>query len=149
MTSEEQLINRYFDAFNRHDVEGVVACFHDEAVLVSPNGKRVVGIAEVRRSYETEFALFHDAHCELRVCTGNNGRGVAESYFTGTRSRETRIEAIGAEMIEIVGGKIKEIRDYHKRVRSQSKTAPRPWGHCANPPFPKGQISRARTCISN
>ena len=96
MTSEEQLINRYFDAFNRHDLEGVVACFHDEAVLVSPNGKRVVGIAEVRRSYETEFALFHDAHCELRVCTGNSGRGVAESYFTGTKAQQTRVEAIGA-----------------------------------------------------
>jgi hypothetical protein len=30
MTPEEQLIQRYFDAFNRHDIEGVVACFHDE-----------------------------------------------------------------------------------------------------------------------
>src|SRR5437763_7753687 len=113
MTSEEQLIKRYFDAFNRHDLEAVVACFHNDAVLVSPDGKRVAGIAEVRRSYETEFALFHDAHCDLRVCTGNNGRGVAESYFTGTRKREKHIEAIGAEVMEIVDGKIKEIRDYH------------------------------------
>ena len=88
MTPEEYLIQRYFDAFNRHDIEGVVACFHDDAVLVGPNGKRLAGIAEVRRSYETEFALFPDAHCELRVCTGNSGRGVAESYFTGTRSEQ-------------------------------------------------------------
>jgi ketosteroid isomerase-like protein len=57
MTSEEQLIKRYFDAFNRHDLEGVVACFHNEAVLVSPNGKRVVGIAEVRRSYDRVRAV--------------------------------------------------------------------------------------------
>jgi ketosteroid isomerase-like protein len=119
MTREEELIRRYFDAFNRHDVEGVVACFHDEAVLVGPNGKRLVGIAEVRRSYETEFALFPDAHCELRVCTGNNGAGVAESYFTGTRDQR-RIEAIGAEVMEIVDGKIKEIRDYHQPVPSKA-----------------------------
>lgn len=118
MTPEEQLIKRYFDAFNRHDLEGVIACFHDEAVLAGPNGKRLVGIAEVRRSYETEFALFPDAHCELRLCTGNSGRGVAESYFTGTRSERTRIEAIGAEVIEIADGKIKEIRDYHQPVQS-------------------------------
>ena len=116
MTSEEELIQRYFDAFNRHDVEAVVACFHPDAVLVGPNGKRLAGIAEVRRSYETEFALFPDAHCELRLCTGNNGRGVAESLFTGTRSRRGRIEAIGAEVMEIVDGKIKEIRDYHQPV---------------------------------
>jgi hypothetical protein len=113
MTTEEELIKRYFDAFNRHDIEAVVACFHDRAVLVGPNGKRLAGLAEVRRSYETEFALFPDAHCELRVCTGNRGQGVAESYFTGTRSGHGKIEAIGAEVMEIVDGKIKEIRDYH------------------------------------
>ena len=114
MTAEEELIERYFDAFNRHDIEAVVACFHRDAVLVGPNGKRLAGLAEVRRSFETEFAMFPDAHCELRLCTGNNGRGVAESVFTGTRSRRGRIEAIGAEVMEIVDGKIKEIRDYHQ-----------------------------------
>jgi len=120
MTREEELIKRYFDAFNRHDLEGVVACFHDQAVLVGPNGKRLIGIAEVRRSYETEFALFPDAHCELRVCTGNSGSGVAESYFTGTR-HERRIEAIGAEVMDIVDGKIKEIRDYHQPVQAKEE----------------------------
>jgi hypothetical protein len=124
MTSEEQLIERYFDAFNRHDLEGVVACFHDQAVLLGPNGKRLVGIAEVRRSYEAEFALFPDAHCELRLCTGNSGRGVAESYFTGTRSGQTRVEAIGAEVMEIVDGKIKAIRDYHQQMAPKAAQEP-------------------------
>jgi|SRR5215469_16643751 len=119
MTREEELIKCYFDAFNRHDLEGVVACFHDDAVLVGPDGKRLVGIAEVRRSYETEFALFPDAHCDLRVCTGNSGSGVAESYFTGTR-HERKIEAIGAEVMEIIDGKIKEIRDYHHPVQTKA-----------------------------
>jgi len=119
MTPEEQLIKRYFDAFNRHDLEGVVACFHEKAVLVGPNGRRTEGIAEVRRSYETEFAAYPDAHCELRVCTGNSGQGVAESYFTGTR-HEKLIEAIGAEVMEIVDGKIKEIRDYHQSLPAKA-----------------------------
>jgi hypothetical protein len=120
MTSEEQLINRYFDAFNRHDIEGVMACFQDEAVLVGPDGKLLAGRAEVRRSYETEFALFPDAHCELRLCTGNSGRGVAESLFSGTRSGRGRIEAIGAEVMEILDGKIKEIRDYHQPTSAKA-----------------------------
>jgi hypothetical protein len=43
---------------------------------------------------------------------------MAESLFHGTRPREDKvIEAIGAEVLAIVDGKIKEIRDYHKRVR--------------------------------
>jgi taurine dehydrogenase small subunit len=120
MTPEERLINRYFDAFNQHDIEGVMACFHDEAVLVGSDGKRIVGRVEVRRSYEKEFAKFPDAHCELRVCTGNSGRGVAESFFSGTRAGRGRIEAIGAEVMEIVDGKIKEIRDYHQAVPAKA-----------------------------
>ncbi len=120
MTPEEQLIQRYFDAFNRHDLEGVMACYHEEPVLVSPDGKRCTGRAEVRRSYETEFATFPDAHCALRVCTGNSGHGVAESFFTGTRAERGKVEAIGAEVMEIVDGKIKEIRDYHHLVPAKA-----------------------------
>lgn len=120
MTPEEQLIQRYFDAFNRHDLEGVIACFHDEAVIVGPNGKRCVGRAAVRQSYEAEFAAFPDGHCDLRVCTGNSGRGVAESFFSGTRTGRGRVEATGAEVMEIVDGKIKEIRDYHQPVSAKA-----------------------------
>ena len=116
MTPEEQLIQRYFESFNRHDIEGVMACFHEEPVLVDATGKRRVGRAEVRRSYETEFAIFPDGRCDLRMCTGNSGHGVAESFFHGTRLEQGIVEAIGAEVMEIVDGKIKEIRDYHQPV---------------------------------
>lgn len=52
MTREEERIKRYFDAFNRHDIEAVMACYHDEPVLVAPNGKRCEGRAAVRKSYD-------------------------------------------------------------------------------------------------
>src|SRR5215472_6127407 len=120
MTNEEELIRRYFDAFNRHDLEGVMACFHPEAVLVGANGKRCAGHDAVRKSYADEFKLFPDGHCELRTCTGNNGNGVAESFFSGTRAGFVKIEAIGAEVMEIVEGKIKEIRDYHRPVPAKA-----------------------------
>jgi len=120
MTPEEQLIQRYFDEIDRHNLEGVMTCFHEEPVLVGATGKRCVGRAEVRRSYETEFAMFPDGRCDLRVCTGNSGRGVAESLFHGTRAKHGKIEAIGAEVMEIVDGKIKEIRDYHRPVPAKA-----------------------------
>jgi hypothetical protein len=34
MTAEEELIQRYFDAFNNHDIEGVMACFSRYPVMV-------------------------------------------------------------------------------------------------------------------
>ena len=80
-TPEEELIERYFDAFNRHDLDGVIVCFHDAIVFVSPNGDRVAGINAARVRYAKEFATMPDAHCELRLATGNDGRGVAESVF--------------------------------------------------------------------
>lgn len=102
MTSEEQLIQRYFDAFNRHDIEGVMDCFNDQCLIVDGEGRRFEGCAEVRRHYETGFALFSDGRCDLRLLTGHDGRAVAESLFHGTRSREgTVVEALGAEVVEI------------------------------------------------
>jgi hypothetical protein len=92
-------------------------CFHEEPVLVDATGRRIAGRAEVWRCYEASFASFPDGRCQLRMCTGNDGRAVAESRFLGTRRRDAHVvEAIGTEVLEIVDGKIKEIRDYHKRV---------------------------------
>jgi taurine dehydrogenase small subunit len=121
MTPEEELIQRYFDAFNRHDIEAVMACFHEDPATVGPDERRYQGRDEVRRQYETEFALMPDCRCDLRLFTGNSGRAVAESYFFGTRPRSGKVvEAIGAEVIEIVNGKIKEIRDYHRPLPAKT-----------------------------
>jgi len=120
MTPEEELIKRYFDAFNRHDLEAVMACFHDKPRIVDPQGKVFEGRAEVQRNYETTFALMPDCRCDLRSFTGNSGTAVAESFFHGTRSRFGKaIEGVGAEMMDVVDGKIKEIRDYHRSLAAK------------------------------
>jgi ketosteroid isomerase-like protein len=117
VTQEEQVVRRYFQTFNRQDIEGLMECFHENPVLVGADGRRIEGRAEVRRCYEASFASFPDGRCQLRTCTGSSGHAVAESRFLGTRRRDGNVvEAIGAEMIDIVDGKIKEIRDDHKRV---------------------------------
>ncbi len=121
MTLEEQLIQQYFAAFNRHDIEGVMACFHDHPLIVDSQGRHFASREEIRRYYETSFALFPDGRCDLRVLTGHDGRGVAESLFHGTRPREGKvIEALGAEVVEIVDSKIKELRDYHRPMPAQA-----------------------------
>ena len=117
MTPEETLIQQYFDAFNSHDIEGVMACFHDSGRIIHSQGRQIEGKDEVRRSHETSFALFPDGRCDLRTLTGHDGHPVAESFFHGTRPREGKVvEALGAEIADIVDGKIKELRDYHRPV---------------------------------
>ena len=113
-TIEEQMIQEYFEAFNRHDVDGVIACFHDAVVLIDAAGEQVEGLVAARRRYEADFALIPDAHCELRLVTGHDERGVAESVFRGTVREGGPVSAVGAEVMEFADGKIKEIRDYHR-----------------------------------
>jgi hypothetical protein len=43
MTSEEALILRYFAAFNGHDLEAVMACFHDHPVVVDMDDRCIEG----------------------------------------------------------------------------------------------------------
>ena len=43
MSKETALIERYFDAFNRHDLDAVVACFTADAVIAGSDGRRVEG----------------------------------------------------------------------------------------------------------
>lgn len=113
-TPEEQLIEQYVDAFNRHDIDDVMACFHDAAVLVDTQGKQVQGLEAVRRRYEEDFALIPDGRCDLRMATGRDGRGVAETLFHGTIRDGGPVKAVGTEVMEFADGKIKEIRDYHQ-----------------------------------
>lgn len=125
MTQEEAVIRRYFDAFNRHDIEAVMACFHDPPAIVDAAGKRTEGRAAVLAIYEESFRRFPDGQCDLRTCAGNRGRAVAESRFTGTSARDGRqVEGFGAEVLELEGGRIREIRDYH-RTRSHAEASTR------------------------
>src|SRR5262249_61987214 len=112
-TPEERCITAYFDAFNRHDVEAVLACFRDDVALVSPDGTRVVGLDAARARYAQEFETMPDARCELHGANGHAGFGVAESVFRATVGGRA-VEAVGAEVMEFVDGRIREIRDYHQ-----------------------------------
>ena len=78
----------------------------------------------MRRHYQASFRNFPDGQCDLRTCTGNSGHAVAESLFHGTRANEgVVIRAMGAEVMEIAGDKIKEIRDYHRMLEGKDAGA--------------------------
>jgi ketosteroid isomerase-like protein len=114
MSQETVLIERYFDAFNRHDLEGVMACFDREAVIVAAHGRRLEGVAAIRDYYASTFALFRDARCTIRTLVGEHGTGAVESLFTGTRAgAEHPTRLMGVEVLEFCQDKITALRDYH------------------------------------
>jgi ketosteroid isomerase-like protein len=114
-TREEEIIRRYFEAFNKHDLAGVIACFHPEPVVVDSDGRRHEGVDAVRRLYRFQFSLAADGRCDLRSLVGHDGRGMAESLFHGTLECDGAvIKALGTEVFEFADERIKEIRDHHR-----------------------------------
>ena len=60
-----------------------------------------------------------DARCERSQVTPVCG--MAESLFVDTHARSGKsVTAIGAEVIEFAGGKIKALRDYHRLTAPRS-----------------------------
>lgn len=116
-TEEERLIERYFQAFNDHDLDGVMACFHDHPIVVESHGNRRVGREAVRALYVEQLSFTPDGRCDLSLLVGHDGSGVAESAFHGTLSGDGRvIRAVGVEVFEFADGRIKELRNYHRLV---------------------------------
>lgn len=114
MSEESDLIERYFEAFNRQNLEGVMACFCDDAVIVGSNGVRTEGAEAIRTAYAASFKAIPDGKCVPRALLGADGVGTVESVFTGTKAKtgET-VQLVGVEVLEFRGGRIQTIRDYH------------------------------------
>src|SRR5919204_2981242 len=112
-TTEEQVLRTYVDSFNRHDLDAVMQCFVDDVVIVDMLGKRHEGREEVRQFYMAQFAMFPDGRCDIRLVTGREAAGMAETDFHGTHGKTGKaVTASGAEIVEFAGGKIKALRDY-------------------------------------
>lgn len=116
---EEELIQRYFDAFNRHDLDGVMACFHEHPRFIDMQGVRHEGRAAIQRYYEDILAIAPDGRCTIRSILGQAGIGMVEALFSGTDRRTGRsIRAIGTEVIEFADGKVTGVRDYRRLTDS-------------------------------
>jgi uncharacterized protein (TIGR02246 family) len=116
MSQETDLIRRYFDAFNRQDLEGVMSCFGDDAVIVGADGRRSEGAAEIRKAYAASFKAIPDGKCVPRTLLGADGAGAVESVFTGIKAKtQEAVRMVGVEVLEFRGDRISTIRDYHTR----------------------------------
>ena len=109
------------DAFNRHDLEGVLQFFADDCVLEMPRGRdpwgqRFVGKAQVRDGLASRFAGIPDVHySEDRhwVC---GDRGVSEWLLAGTTTAGVRLRVRGCDLWEFRKGQVSRKDSYWKIV---------------------------------
>ena len=101
----------FSDAWNRHDVDGLMRFMHDDCVFQAAGGSEACGARHVGR--EAVAKAFAAAWATVRDAQWLNGRhfvhgdfGVSEWTFTGTAADGSQIETDGVDVFTFRDGKI-------------------------------------------
>ena len=113
------LLNRFADAWNRHDLDALMSMMTDDCVFEASagpevDGQRSEGAQAVRAAFAAVFDAFPDAHWANARYFIAGHRGVSEWTFTGTRTDGTRVEVNGCDLITFRDGKIAVKNSYRK-----------------------------------
>ena len=112
-------LDRFADAWNRHDVDALMSFMTPDAVFEGSagnavDGTRSEGTAAVRAAYAAVFEAFPDAHWgSLRHFIAGD-RGVSEWTFTGTQKDGKRVEVTGCDVFTFRDGKIAVKNSFRK-----------------------------------
>jgi len=116
-----ETLERVLDAFNRHDLDAILAFFAEDAVLETPRGPdpwgtRFEGKARVREGLAARFAGIPDVrYSEDRHWVGGD-RGVSEWLLTGTTTAGERIAVRGCDLWTFRDGLVVRKDSYWKIV---------------------------------
>jgi steroid delta-isomerase-like uncharacterized protein len=109
------------DAFNRHDLDAIMAFFADDAVFESPrgpdpHGRRFAGKAAVREGLAARFAGIPDVHYGDDDHFVAGDRGASEWTLTGTTTDGLRLEVRGCDLWTFRDGLVTRKDSYWKIV---------------------------------
>jgi steroid delta-isomerase-like uncharacterized protein len=113
------LLDRFADAWNRHDLDGLMAMMTDDCVFEASagpqvDGQRSEGKPAVRAAFAAVFEAFHDARWANAKHFIAGNRGVSEWTFTGTRNDGGRVEVNGCDLFTFNDGKIAVKNSFRK-----------------------------------
>jgi ketosteroid isomerase-like protein len=108
-------VDRFNEAFNRHDVDAVMAAMTDDCVFEStspPAGERHEGQAAVRAAWEAFFAASPTAHFDGEEVIVTGDRCIVRWIYTWTDGTGGRVH--GVDVIRVRDGKVAEKLAYVK-----------------------------------
>ena len=116
-----EVLQAFADAWNRHDVDALMAFMTDDCVFESSAGPdvcgtRYVGREAVRAGYEDVWKTFADAHWGQARHLVQGERGLSEWTFTGTRADGSRVEVHGCDLFTFRDGRI-VLKDSYRKNR--------------------------------
>ena len=117
--SDTKLLQALFDAFNRHDLPGVLACMTEDCVFegaAGPEayGARFVGHEAVGAAFAKVWETFPDVQWANASHFAADGLGVSQCALLGTRADGARIEADGVDLFTFRDGKVATKKAFRK-----------------------------------
>lgn len=120
MTDESTytIIQRFHDAFNRHDVDAIMAAMTEDCIFENtyppPNGERFEGQAAVRAFWERLFTESPQAHFEVEDIFAAADRGVIRWRYRWVSADGSTGHIRGVDIFRVRDGKIAEKLSYVK-----------------------------------
>ncbi|MCZ6805113.1 MAG: nuclear transport factor 2 family protein [Proteobacteria bacterium] len=114
-----ELLRAFADAWNRHDVKGLMSFMTEDCVFETSAGDdvcgtRYEGAEAVRRGYSKSWKDFPDAQWNDARHFVIGDRGVSEWVFTGTNADGKQSEVAGCDIFTFRDGKIAIKNSYRK-----------------------------------
>jgi len=116
-----ELLKRFLDAFNRHDLDSIMDYFADDCVFymprgAGPRGDRYIGKKDVRAGLAKRFEGIPNVHYGEDHHWACGDFGVSEWTLTGTSASGKNLEVRGVDLLEFVDGKIARKDSFWKIV---------------------------------
>jgi ketosteroid isomerase-like protein len=111
------VVQRFNEAFNRHDVGAVMAMMTEDCLFDStrppPDGERYEGQAAVRRFWESFFSRSSEAHFETEEIFAAGDRCVVRWVYRWVRDGQPG-HVRGVDLFRVRDGKVAEKLSYVK-----------------------------------
>lgn len=111
------VVNRFNEAFNRHDVDAVMAAMTEDCIFDStrppPDGERIEGQAAVRKFWQAFFARSPQAHFDTEEIFAAGDRAVVRWVYRWVRDGVSG-HIRGVDVFRVRDGKVAEKLSYVK-----------------------------------
>lgn len=124
MTSDSDrlaTLDRFINAWNAHDVDGLMACMAQNCAFHASSGPDARGAPHagrdaVRAGYAAVFEGFPDAQWTNGRHAVFGDRGISQWRFIGTDRTGKRVEVDGCDLFEFDGALIR-VKDSYRKAR--------------------------------